>query len=74
MNNDIFVCPTCGVQFSARHELDRHNRDAHARASNTKVGLSQQAIGGVHCPECGAEFTTADQLHRHRKREHQAST
>ncbi len=74
MAEDIFVCPTCGVQFSARSELDRHIRDAHARADNAKVGIAQYAVGGVHCPECGVEFTTADQLHRHRKREHPATT
>jgi uncharacterized C2H2 Zn-finger protein len=70
MAEDVFVCPTCNVQFSARRELDRHIRDAHASADNAKVGIAQYAVGGVLCPECGAEFSTSNQMERHRRREH----
>ena len=70
MAEDQFTCQACGAVFPSRAELDRHNKQAHTMAENTRWAMAQQAVGGVNCPVCGAQFSTTDQLERHARLEH----
>lgn len=58
--DEVYVCPTCLLEFSTDNDLALHQQAEH----------STIAPDAVPCPECGLAFATAPILEEHLARVH----
>jgi len=60
----LYVCPTCGAQFTDLSDLMTHMEEAHPQVGPTPP------VQVFTCPTCGAQFSTFEELQAHMAEAH----